>query len=150
MYTIMLSFYHYIVKLILEKWSSKCTVICIFDIPFVCAGLPQLKHVLVPRTRAFELCVEHLRQNTAAIYDLTIGYCNTIDGVSGARLQAPSLPGRIIFEKFHSNNCSSATMVILVQTMYFDHLSVCFRLFAKFQPPSALALEAHGHEPGPF
>lgn len=54
-------------------------------------GLSPLKHLLMPRTRAFELCIQHLRHKTAAIYDLTIGYANTIDPVSGQRLSAPGL-----------------------------------------------------------
>lgn len=54
-------------------------------------GLSPLKHMLMPRTRAFELCVQHLRDKTAAIYDLTIGYANTVDPITGQRLSAPGL-----------------------------------------------------------
>ena len=66
------------------------------------AGLPQLKYQLVPRTRAFELCVNHLRNKTAAIYDLTIGFANTIDPLTGQRLLSPGLPGTVPLLKFYN------------------------------------------------
>ncbi len=41
-------------------------------------GLPQLEHVLLPRTRGFVAAVGALRGHVTAVYDLTIGY---VDGV---------------------------------------------------------------------
>ena len=37
-------------------------------------GLPQLRHVLLPRTKGFVASVQSLRRHAVAVYDLTIGY----------------------------------------------------------------------------
>ncbi|KAJ9567421.1 hypothetical protein OSB04_003387 [Centaurea solstitialis] len=39
-------------------------------------GLPELKNVLLPRTRGFYACVEILRGSLDAVYDVTIAYKN--------------------------------------------------------------------------
>ncbi|KAL0376131.1 UNVERIFIED_CONTAM: putative 1-acyl-sn-glycerol-3-phosphate acyltransferase 5 [Sesamum calycinum] len=37
-------------------------------------GLPHLKNVLLPKTKGFYACLEHLRGSLDAVYDITIGY----------------------------------------------------------------------------
>ncbi|PIN22133.1 Lysophosphatidic acid acyltransferase LPAAT [Handroanthus impetiginosus] len=37
-------------------------------------GLPLLKNVLLPKTKGFYACLEHLRGSLDAVYDITIGY----------------------------------------------------------------------------
>ncbi|XAR61803.1 1-acylglycerol-3-phosphate O-acyltransferase [Bertholletia excelsa] len=37
-------------------------------------GLPELKNVLLPKTRGFYACLEMLRDSLDAVYDVTIGY----------------------------------------------------------------------------
>ena len=56
-------------------------------------GLPAYDNVLVPRQKALQLCVEELRPQCDAIYDITIGYSDTTDPETGARTIAPSLAG---------------------------------------------------------
>ncbi|KAF3772867.1 putative 1-acyl-sn-glycerol-3-phosphate acyltransferase 5 [Nymphaea thermarum] len=50
-------------------------------------GLPILKHVLLPKTKGFAVCLEMLRNSLDAVYDVTIGYkprCPTfMDNVFG-------------------------------------------------------------------
>ena len=56
-------------------------------------GLPAYEHVLIPRLKALQLCVEELREACSAVYDVTIAYSNTTDEVTGKRVEAPGLPG---------------------------------------------------------
>eukprot|EP00052_Salpingoeca_macrocollata_P013594 m.106181 g.106181 ORF g.106181 m.106181 type:complete len:368 (-) comp18981_c0_seq2:111-1214(-) len=51
-------------------------------------GLAPTKHVLVPRTKGFESCVQHLRGHATHLYDITIAY--TRIGLPG-RPPAPSM-----------------------------------------------------------
>jgi len=37
-------------------------------------GLPELRHVLIPRTKGFAATVQGLREHVTAVYDITIGY----------------------------------------------------------------------------
>ncbi len=37
-------------------------------------GLPELKHLLIPRTKGFAATIEGLREHITAVYDITIGY----------------------------------------------------------------------------
>lgn len=37
-------------------------------------GLPELRHLLIPRTKGFAATVQGLRENISAVYDVTIGY----------------------------------------------------------------------------
>lgn len=39
-------------------------------------GLPKLHHVLLPRTKGVQACLEHLHDSVSAVYDLTVAYSN--------------------------------------------------------------------------
>ena len=41
-------------------------------------GLPQLKHLLLPRTKGFVATVQGLREHLDAVYDATIAYENGV------------------------------------------------------------------------
>lgn len=48
-------------------------------------GRPQLKHLLLPRTRGFNSCLECLRESSPVVYDVTL-VCTLINTVSLMRL----------------------------------------------------------------
>ena len=52
-------------------------------------GMDPLKHHLTPRTKAFQLCVNELRDVTDAVYDITAAYSGTY--CQGQRIVAPGL-----------------------------------------------------------
>jgi len=56
-------------------------------------GLPVYKHLLTPRSKALHLCFRNLRGRMDAIYDMTIGYSDTVcvEGGKLSRLEAPPL-----------------------------------------------------------
>lgn len=56
-------------------------------------GLPVYAHLLTPRSKALYLCFRYLRQRMDAIYDMTIGYSDTICVENGtlSRVEAPPL-----------------------------------------------------------
>jgi 1-acyl-sn-glycerol-3-phosphate acyltransferase len=55
-------------------------------------GRPALKHLLLPRTHGFVASVQGLREETGAVYDLTIGYP---DGVPGLGALLAGRVGRV-------------------------------------------------------
>jgi hypothetical protein len=64
----------------------------------MCLGLPVLKHVLMPRSKAMRLCMERLRRRLDAIYDVTIAYSSTRkeNEESVTRLCAPALSSKLM------------------------------------------------------
>ena len=71
-----------------------CSVLC------VGAGLPLFLHVLTPRLKALQLCIDSLRSSADAVYDVTIAYSSTLPRLSSAqqRLPAPSLGGLLFLQ----------------------------------------------------
>lgn len=64
------------------------------------SGLPVLKHVLTPRSKAFRLCVDHLRGRCDAVYDVTMAYSSTrSENTPGVitRGAAPALGSKFCF-----------------------------------------------------
>ena len=55
-------------------------------------GLPVLEQHLTPRSKAFYLCMDRLKTNIDAVYDVTVGYTGT-QSSTGQRLAAPGLIG---------------------------------------------------------
>lgn len=60
---------------------------------FVVKGYEPLEHVLTPRLTAFKTSLQQLTSHVTAVYDITIGYSNTIDVNTGERTPAYSMPG---------------------------------------------------------
>ncbi|GFO19564.1 1-acyl-sn-glycerol-3-phosphate acyltransferase epsilon [Plakobranchus ocellatus] len=54
-------------------------------------GLEPFEHVLFPRSRALETCIQQLRPNLHSIYDVTIAYSNTFDPSNRQRVGAPTM-----------------------------------------------------------
>ncbi|XP_052832350.1 1-acyl-sn-glycerol-3-phosphate acyltransferase epsilon isoform X2 [Octopus bimaculoides] len=54
-------------------------------------GLHPYEYVLTPRMRGFKTGIDHLRDHVDAVYDITIGYGNTIDPNTGLRQRAPGM-----------------------------------------------------------
>ncbi|KAK3786168.1 hypothetical protein RRG08_026884 [Elysia crispata] len=54
-------------------------------------GLEPLDHVLFPRVRALEVCVQQLRPNLHSIYDVTIAYSGAYDFNNHQKLPAPTM-----------------------------------------------------------
>ncbi|KAJ8306258.1 hypothetical protein KUTeg_016803 [Tegillarca granosa] len=63
------------------------------------AGHKPFKYLLTPRTKALNVCRKQLANHVTAVYDLTIGYSDTQDPVTGERTLAPSIP------EFISGSC---------------------------------------------
>jgi hypothetical protein len=49
--------------------------------------------VLVPKVKGLQLAVEKLKHHVDAIYDVTIGYSDSIDPETGCRIAAPGMTG---------------------------------------------------------
>ncbi|GFS19934.1 1-acyl-sn-glycerol-3-phosphate acyltransferase epsilon [Elysia marginata] len=54
-------------------------------------GREGLEHVLFPRSRALEVCVQHLRPNLDSIIDVTIAYGGAYDYKNHQKLVAPTM-----------------------------------------------------------
>ncbi|CAI9739852.1 1-acyl-sn-glycerol-3-phosphate acyltransferase epsilon-like [Octopus vulgaris] len=54
-------------------------------------GLHPYEYVLTPRMRGFKTGIDHLRDHVDAVYDITIGYSNTVDPNTGLRQRAPGM-----------------------------------------------------------
>lgn len=100
---------------LLCKWyvqtpASVCTV---------CIGLPVLKHVLIPRSKALRLCMEKLRNRLDAVYDVTIAYSNTRKESEGSvsRLNSPSLSCKYLLGRYCKHlSCCEKTYVCIIFT----------------------------------
>jgi len=66
----------------------------------VLIGLPVLKHVLMPRSKAVRMCVDQLRERLDAIYDVTIAYSSTRKESDGlvTRTSAPTLSSKKLIQ----------------------------------------------------
>jgi len=76
----------------LYQWRVSACVVLI--------GLPVLKHVLMPRSKAVRMCVDQLRERLDAIYDVTIAYSSTRKESDGlvTRTSAPTLSSKKLIQ----------------------------------------------------
>ena len=56
------------------------------------SGFEPLENLLAPRLKAFQSALSQLQGHAEAVYDVTIGYGNTTDPVTGERTPAPGMP----------------------------------------------------------
>ena len=77
------------VKIIIIIWKDLSGQILLW---FMYPGLAPLNHVLFPRYKAMQLCLDRLRPSTQAVYDVTVAYSNTKQPDNGVRLTSPGLP----------------------------------------------------------
>ncbi|KAK7100023.1 1-acyl-sn-glycerol-3-phosphate acyltransferase epsilon-like [Littorina saxatilis] len=55
-------------------------------------GIPDMQHVLCPRTKATQVCLHELADYASCVYDVTFAYNNTYNPETGQRTASPGMP----------------------------------------------------------
>ncbi|PVD23299.1 hypothetical protein C0Q70_16565 [Pomacea canaliculata] len=106
-------------------------------------GVKELDHVLYPRAKATQVCLQELRSYVTCVYDITFGYNKTWDPNTGNRLTAPGMPDFL-------SGCTSKVHVhiskISVKDIPSDEQGIKMWLYQRFQMKDELLKHFYSFE----